>query len=134
MGPFGVAIHLPRHLFLTENPANVTGQFFVSRRSDSPLVSSREAIGPWIVSNLRTCPNCGGPLPDDSLHSLGLGALSGAERERTVLELLNQMQIQRAEDFFVAGDAARAVAYLARVLTRDRSNRVAAERLVSTLT
>jgi hypothetical protein len=44
------------------------------------------------------------------------------------------MQIQRAEDFFAADDSARALAHLASVLTSNRSNRVAAERLLSALT
>jgi len=45
-----------------------------------------------------------------------------------------QMQIQKAEELFAADDSARAVAQLASVLTVDRSNRVAAERLLSALT
>ena len=47
---------------------------------------------------------------------------------------LTEMQIQRAEDFFAADDSARALAQLASVLSRDPSNRVAAERLLSALT
>jgi tetratricopeptide (TPR) repeat protein len=49
-------------------------------------------------------------------------------------EALAAMQILRAEDFFTADDSTRGVAHLANVLSRDRSNRVAAERLLSALT
>lgn len=46
---------------------------------------------------------------------------------------LTEMQMQQAEDFFAAEDSARAVVLLADVLSRNPSNRVAAERLPSAL-
>ena len=62
-----------------------------------------------------------------------------AEREQTRLRqraegALTQVELQHAEALFAADDAPRAVAQLASVLARDRSNRVAAERLLSALT
>ena len=54
------------------------------------------------------------------------------QRERTE-ESLSQTQIQQAEYWFAADDSARAVAQLANVLNRDRSNRLAADRLLSAL-
>ncbi|MBI2946023.1 MAG: protein kinase [Verrucomicrobia bacterium] len=46
---------------------------------------------------------------------------------------LTLMEIQRAEDFFTAGDNSRALAYLARVLRQNPSNEVAAARVLSAL-
>jgi WD40 repeat protein/tRNA A-37 threonylcarbamoyl transferase component Bud32 len=62
-----------------------------------------------------------------------------AERDQTVLRqraevALTQLELQHAEALFAAGDAPRAVAHLASVLASGRSNRVAAERLLSALT
>jgi WD40 repeat protein len=56
------------------------------------------------------------------------------QEARRRLDALTEMQIQRAEELFSADDSARAVAYLASVLAVNRSNRVAAERLLSALT
>lgn len=49
-------------------------------------------------------------------------------------DVLGQMQIQSAQEFFAADNSPTAIAYLARVLRRDPTNRVAGERLISALT
>jgi len=58
-----------------------------------------------------------------------------AEANRTQLaHALDQVELQRTEDFFTAGDSSKALAYLARLLRRDPANKVAAARLLSSLT
>jgi WD40 repeat protein/serine/threonine protein kinase len=49
-------------------------------------------------------------------------------------ETLNQLQLQRVEQLFDAGDSSTALAHLAGVLRQNPSNRVAAERMISALT
>ena len=49
-------------------------------------------------------------------------------------DVLRQMQIQSAQEFFAADNSPTAIAYLARVLRKDPTNRVAGERLISALT
>ncbi len=49
-------------------------------------------------------------------------------------EALSQMELQRAEELFDAGDSGMALAYLARVVRQNPNHRVAAERLMSALT
>jgi len=62
-------------------------------------------------------------------------ARRGEAQQRLKAEAaLNQMEIQRAEEFFTADDSSAGLASLAHVLRRDPSNRVAAERLMSALT
>ncbi|HSH93203.1 MAG TPA: AAA-like domain-containing protein [Roseimicrobium sp.] len=56
------------------------------------------------------------------------------EASRQLSEALNQMQIQRGEELFKADRPSLALAYLARVLRNNPSNRIAAERLVAALT
>lgn len=57
------------------------------------------------------------------------------QRERQRAEdALNQIQLQESEDLFESGDTSTALACLARILRREPSNRVAAERLLSALT
>lgn len=46
---------------------------------------------------------------------------------------LNQLEIQRAEEFFAANNSPLALPYLADVLRRDPANRIAAQRLLSAL-
>jgi WD40 repeat protein len=55
------------------------------------------------------------------------------EQRAQAVEALTQMELQRAEDLFTADEPQRAVAHLARMLTSDRSNRVAAERIMFAL-
>jgi len=62
-------------------------------------------------------------------QALGREAEARAQTDRALIEI----EIQRAEDLFMAGDGPRALAYLARVLRRDPSNEVAATRLLSAL-
>ncbi len=57
---------------------------------------------------------------------LRLGAETAGSQLRNTLHL---MQIQRAEELFVADDTARALAHLARVLRQDPSNGLAASRI-----
>jgi WD40 repeat protein/tRNA A-37 threonylcarbamoyl transferase component Bud32/tetratricopeptide (TPR) repeat protein len=69
------------------------------------------------------------------LHLEALKAKAEAEANGVRLaESLTKLEIQRAEELFTAGDASTALAYLARVLRQDPTNRVAAERVVSALT
>ncbi|MDA1275590.1 MAG: M60 family metallopeptidase [Verrucomicrobia bacterium] len=56
------------------------------------------------------------------------------EAQRKTSEALSRMEIQRAEELFAAGDSHTALAYLARVLRQNPTNRVAAGRLMSDLT
>ena len=48
--------------------------------------------------------------------------------------MIQQTEIQRAEDFFTADNSAVGLAHLARVLRQHPANQVAAERLLSALT
>jgi len=57
------------------------------------------------------------------------------QRQRLRTEtMIEQTEIQRAEDFFAADNSAAGLAYLARVLRQHPTNQVAAERLLSALT
>jgi WD40 repeat protein len=49
------------------------------------------------------------------------------------MQTVNVLELDRAEDFFIAHDSAAAVAHLAAMLRRDPSNSIAANRLVSAL-
>ena len=69
---------------------------------------------------------------DKAVAESNARAEAETQRERTE-ESLSQTQIQQAEYWFAADDSARAVAQLANVLNRDRSNRLAAARLLSAL-
>ncbi|MBI2947187.1 MAG: protein kinase, partial [Verrucomicrobia bacterium] len=60
-------------------------------------------------------------------------ALAEAHQRERVEEALSQMELQRAEDLFRAGDSSSGLAYLARVLRKHPGNRIAAERLLSAL-
>jgi WD40 repeat protein/serine/threonine protein kinase len=53
---------------------------------------------------------------------------------RRLAQTLDQVELQRAEDFFTAGDSSKALAYLAHLLRQDPTNKLAAARLLSALT
>ena len=72
-------------------------------------------------------------------RALSFAEAEGRERQRTqsaylkAADTLTQLEIQKAEALFQAGDSATALAHLARLLRGDLSNRVAAERILSAL-
>ncbi len=61
-------------------------------------------------------------------------AFAEARARERADEALAVLEIQRAEEFFAAGDSSRALAYLARVLRQNPANEVAAARVLSALT
>lgn len=71
------------------------------------------------------------------LVALAIGAIVAAWRidsaNQATGRMLTRMQLQKAEDYFVAADAPRALALLAHVLRKDPANEAAAGRLVSAL-
>jgi WD40 repeat protein/serine/threonine protein kinase/tetratricopeptide (TPR) repeat protein len=61
-------------------------------------------------------------------------AMRAIRADAQLASLLNQVDMQRVEDFFNAGDSSKALSHLAYILRQDPSNSVAALRLYSALT
>src|SRR5207247_2744650 len=60
-------------------------------------------------------------------------AEQATQRAQTALNQMEAIEVRRAEDYYEAGDRRNMLPYLALVLRQNPSNRIAAERLFSTL-